>query len=151
MRIVNETGAVCVVAMMLVGAGAAQQANPRIGKWKLKQEPPAVNIMTYEAAGDGGMKVTVDAVSASGQKTHWTYTTMFDGMDAPITGNPNADSAAVTKKDAKTNDIVYKKDGKVTQTATNVISADGKTVTVTFHRTDAQGKPVTTVAVYERQ
>jgi len=97
------------------------------------------------------MTVTVDAVNASGQKTHWTYTTMFDGKDEPITGNPNADTAAVTKKDETTNEIVYKKDGKVTQTATNVIAADGKTVTVTFHRTDAQGKPVTTVAVYERQ
>ena len=150
MRIATRAGAVCVVAMMIAGAGAAQQANPRIGKWKLKQEPPAVNIMTYEPAGQG-MKVTVDAVNASGQKTHWTYTTMFDGKDEPITGNPNADTAAVTKKDETTNEIVYKKDGKVTQTATNAISADGKTVTVTFHRTDAQGKPVTTVAVYERQ
>jgi hypothetical protein len=151
MRIARGTGAVCVLAMMLAGAVAAQHANPRIGKWKLKQEPPAVNIMTYEPADEGGMKVTVDAVSASGQKTHWTYTTMFDGMDAPITGNPNADTAAVTKKNETTNEIVYKKDGKVTQTATNVISADSKTVTVTFHRTDAEGKPVTTVAVYERQ
>jgi hypothetical protein len=150
MRIATRAGAVCVVAMMIAGAGAAEQANPRIGKWKLKQEPPAVNIMTYEPAGQG-MKVTVDAVNASGQKTHWTYTTMFDGKDEPITGNPNADTAAVTKKDETTNEIVYKKDGKVTQTATNAISADGKTVTVTFHRTDAQGKPVTTVAVYERQ
>ena len=69
----------------------------------------------------------------------------------PVTGNPSSDTAAVTKVDAATNEIVYKKDGKVTQTATNVISADGKTVTVTFHRTDAQGKPVMTVAVYERQ
>jgi len=150
MRETTRAGRACVIAMMVCGTVAAQHANPRIGKWKLKQEPPAVNIMTYEAAGEG-MKVTVDAVSASGQKTHWTYTTMFDGKDAPITGNPNADTAAVTRKDDKTNEIVYKKAGKVTQTAENVISADGKTVTVTFHRTDAQGKPATTVAVYERQ
>ena len=121
-----------------------------MGKWKLKQEPPAVNIMTYEAVGQG-MKVTVDSVNSSGQKTHWTYTTMLDGKDAPITGSPTADAAAVTKVDATTNEIVYKKDGKVTQTATNVISADGKTVTVTFHRTNAQGQPVSTVAVYEKQ
>ena len=151
MRIVTRGGWACTVAMLLAAASAAQPANPRIGKWKLKQQPPAVNIMTYEPAAEAGMKVTVDAVSASGQKTHWTYTTMFDGQDAPISGNPNADTAAVTKKDETTNEIVYKKDGKVTQTATNVISPDGKTVTVTFHRTDADGKPVTTTAVYERQ
>ena|SRR2546426_1640692 len=136
--------------VMLAAIGAAQTTNPRIGKWKLKQEPPAVNIMTYEAIGQG-MKVTVDSVNSSGQKTHWTYTTMLDGKDAPITGSATADAAAVTKVDATTNEIVYKKDGKVTQTATNVISADGKTVTVTFHRTNAQGQPVTTVAVYEKQ
>jgi hypothetical protein len=150
MRIAMRVGSVCALATMIATAAAAEQANPRIGKWKLKQEPPATNIMTYEPAGQG-MKVTVDAVNASGQKTHWTYTTMFDGKDAPITGNPNADTAAVTRKDDTTNEIVYKKAGKVTQTATNVISADGNTVTVTFHRNDAQGKPVTTVAVYERQ
>jgi hypothetical protein len=151
MRSVTRGGLACTMAMLLAAASGAQPANPRIGKWKLKQQPPAVNIMTYEPAGEAGMKVTVDAVSASGQKTHWTYTTMFDGQDAPISGNPNADTAAVTKKDETTNEIVYKKDGKVTQTATNVISPDGKTVTVTFHRTDAGGKPVTTTAVYERQ
>ena len=30
------------------------------------------------------------------------------------------------------------------------ISADGMTITVTFNRTNAQGQPVTTVAVYEK-
>lgn len=140
-----------LVWAMLVGVVAAQTSNPRIGTWKLKQEPPATNVMTYEPAGSGGMKVTVDSVSASGQKSHWTYTTMLDGKDAPITGYTTADTAAVTKVDATTNEIVYKKAGKVTQTATNVISADGRTVTVTFHRTNAQGQPVTTVAVYEKQ
>src|SRR5436190_11272913 len=136
--------------IMLAGIVAAQETNPRIGTWKLKQEPPATNIMTYDAVGDG-MKVTVDSVNSSGQKSHWTYTTMLDGKDALIAGYATADTAAVTKVDATTNEIVYKKDGKVTQTATNVISADGRTVTVTFHRTNAQGQPVTTVAVYEKQ
>jgi hypothetical protein len=139
-------------ATTIVGSIAAQGSNPRIGKWKLKQDapPPAQNIMTYEAAG-AGMKVTVDSVNSASEKTHWTYTTMLDGKDAPITGYATADTAAVTRVDARTNEIVYKKNGKVAQTATNVISADGRTVTVTFHRTNAQGEPVTTVAVYEKQ
>lgn len=105
--------------------------------------------MTYDAVG-GGMRVTVDAVNSAGRKTHWTYTTMLDGKDAPITGYATADTAAVTRVDAKTNEIVYKKNGKVAQTATNVISEDGKTLTVTFHRTNAEGEPVTTVAVYQK-
>jgi hypothetical protein len=138
-------------ALLFVASVAAQSPNPRIGKWKLKQEapPPASNIMTYEAVA-GGMKVTVDSVSASGQKGHWTYTTMLDGKDVPITGYSTADTAAVTVVNATTNEIVYKKAGTITQLATNVLSADGKTLTVTFNRTNAQGQPVTTVAVYEK-
>jgi len=135
---------------LVAGLVSAQSANPRIGSWKLKQEPPASNIMTYEPVPGGGMKVTVDSVSASGNKGHWTYTTMLDGKDAAITGY-SSDAAAVTVVDAATNEIVYKKDGKVTQTATNVISADGRTITVTFKRTNAQGQPVTSVAIYEKQ
>jgi len=143
-------------AALLVVASVATQSpnpgtNPRIGTWKLKQgaPPPASNIMTYEAVA-GGMKVTVDSVNASGQKSHWTYTTMLDGKDAPITGYSTADAAAVTVVNATTNEIVYKKAGTITQLATNVISADAKTITVTFNRTNAQGQPVTTVAVYEK-
>ena len=97
------------------------------------------------------MRVTVDSVSASGQTGHWTYTTMLDGRDAPITGYQAADTAAVTRIDAATNEIVYKKDGKVSQIATNVLSADGRTLTVTFRRTNARGETTTTVAVYEKQ
>ncbi len=139
-----------VTVTLLASFVSAQSANPRIGSWKLKQEPPASNIMTYEPVAGGGMKVTVDSVSASGNKGHWTYTTMLDGKDAAITGY-SSDTAAVTVVDAATNEIVYKKDGKVTQTATNVISADGRTITVTFKRTNAQGQPVTSVAIYEKQ
>lgn len=135
---------------MFAAVVSAQSANPRLGSWKLKQDPPATNIMTYEAVAGGGMKVTVNSVSATGVKGHWTYTTMLDGKDAPITGY-SSDTAAVTVVDARTNEIVYKKAGQITQTATNVISADGKTITVTFNRLNPQGQPMTSVAVYEKQ
>src|SRR5260370_10699929 len=73
-------------AVLLAGSALAQTTNPRIGKWKLKQDapPPAVNIMTYEAISGGGMKVTVDSVNGQGRESHWTYVTMFDGKDMPV-------------------------------------------------------------------
>ena len=50
----------------------------------------------------------------------------------PITGNnPNADMVAVKRIDAHTLESVNKKGGKVTTTQRNVVSADGKTRTVT--------------------
>lgn len=136
-------------SIVLVLAASGLDANPRIGKWKLKQDapPPASNIMTYEAVPGGGMKVTVDSVSRDGQKGGWTYTTMLDGRDVPIVGHRTANQAAARVIDARTTEIVYKKDGTPTQFLTNVISEDGRMLTVTFR--NPEGK-VTAVAVYEK-
>jgi hypothetical protein len=143
----------CVVLLGIAAAGAAQSGNPRIGKWKLKSDapPPAINIMTYEPYGNGGMRVTVESKSAEGRETKWTYTTMFDGKDEPVTGHPSADTTSVRKIDARTTEIVNKKAGRVLQIITNVISEDGKTINNTYKNFDAEGKPTReTKAVYER-
>jgi hypothetical protein len=44
-----------------------------------------------------------------------------------------------------------KVDGKVTGTAVETLSADGKVYTVTVKGTNQQGQPTTTVTVYEKQ
>src|SRR5205807_1627271 len=56
-----------VVATALAALVSAQAANPRIGKWKLKQDPPALNIMTYEPFANSGMRVTVESTNAQGR------------------------------------------------------------------------------------
>src|SRR5438552_11308037 len=120
----RQTKAISIaLAMLAICAAVALAAdNPRIGKWKLKQEPPAINIMTYEPAGDGGMKVTVESKNAQGREQKWTYTTMLDGKDVPIAGHPSADMCSVKKIDERTNEITNKKNGRVTQIITNVIT-----------------------------
>jgi hypothetical protein len=144
-----------IVAMaILVGAlGHAQSSNPRFGKWKLKSDAPAPtsNIMTYEPAGQGGMKVTIDAVNKDGVKTQWFYETMFDGKDRPVTGNPGTDTGSVKVITPQINEIVYKKGGKLSQILTNVLSPDEQTIGVMYMRFDASGKVSNiTVATYER-
>jgi hypothetical protein len=131
--------------LALSAAVLAQSAEPRIGKWKNKDNPS--NVMTYEAVAGGGMKVTVENVNQAGEKNQWGYTTMIDGKDAPIQGDRTRDSAAVRRVDKLVNEIVYKKDGKVSQLATNAVSEDGKTLTVTFRT--PEGKQ-TGVAVYQK-
>jgi hypothetical protein len=141
------------VAIAVVAAVSAQPSNPRFGRWKLKSDapPPASNIMTYEPFGEKGMKITIDAVNREGVKSQWYYTTLFDGQDRPITGNPGSDSGAVTVVSDRINEIVYKKNGKVTQVLTNVLSPDGNTIAVTYMRADAEGKTTgVTFATYER-
>jgi hypothetical protein len=141
-----------LIAIFAIG-GSAQSTNPRLGKWKLKSTNPtlASNVMTYEKFGESGMKITIDAVNKDGVKSQWSYTTNFDGKEEPITGNPGADHGAVRIVTPSINEIVYKKDGKVTQILTNVLSADANTIAVIYMRQDADGKTNNvTFATYER-
>jgi hypothetical protein len=130
---------------------SAQSTNPRIGKWKLQQEPPALNIMTYEPWGKNGMKVTVDSTNKDGRKATWTYNTMFDGKDMPVSGDTRTETTSVKKVDDRTNEITNKRTGKVTQVIINVLSPDGKRIDNTYKNYNDKGElTTTTTAVYER-
>jgi len=141
------------LALLLSDVAAGQATNPRFGKWKLKSDaaPPASNIMTYEPYGAHGMKVTIDAVNARGEPSQWWYVTELDGKDMPVTGNPGTTHTSVRPINDRINEIVNKKDGKVTQVLTNVLSPDGNTIAVTYMRDDGSGHTTSvTFATYER-
>ena len=144
-----------IVAFALAAASVSAQApNPRFGKWKLKSDAPAPtsNIMTYEPYNGKGMKITIDAVNKDGAKSQWWYTTMFDGKDEVLTGNPGTDTGSVRIITDRINEIIYKKDGRITQVLTNVLSPDGSTIGVTYMRMNAEGKTTgVTFATYEKQ
>jgi hypothetical protein len=138
---------------LLVASVAAQSPNPRFGKWKLKSDAPAPqsNVMTYEPAGAKGMKITIDAVNKDGVKSQWYYMTNFDGKDEPLTGNPGTDSGSVRVVTDRINEIIYKKNGKISQVLTNVLSPDGTTIGVMYMRMDPDGKTTgVTFATYEK-
>jgi hypothetical protein len=140
--------------LVLAGSASAQTSNPRHGKWKLKSDapPPSSNIMTYEPHQGTGMKITIESVNARGEKSQWGYTTMFDGKDEPLYGNRNTDTGSVRQINDRINEIIYKKNGVVTQVLTNVLSPDGKTIGVMYMRMDSTGQRVTniSVATYEK-
>jgi hypothetical protein len=148
-------GGLAATAAMLAISLSAQAANPRYGRWRIKSDAPAPqsNIMTYEPlAGGKGMKITIDAVNKDGVASKWGYDTMFDGKDMPLYGNPGTDTGAVRVINDRINEIVYKKNGKVTQILTNVLSPDGDTIGVMYERMDPDGKKTTNVtfATYQR-
>ena len=131
----------------------AQSPNPRFGVWRLKSDSPAPasNIMTYEAFGPAGMKVTIQSVNARSDTTGWWYTTNFDGKDMPVSGNAGQTHASVRVMDEYINEIINKKDGRVTTRLTNVLSPDGQTIAVIYMRDDGNGKTTgVTFATYER-
>jgi hypothetical protein len=145
-------------AVLFAAASACMAADDaNMGTWKLNEakskfSPGAAKntSVVYEAAGDS-IKVTVDGVGADGKPTHNEWTGKFDGKDYPLTGDPTADTRSYKKIDARTLELTNKKGGKTAVSGKIVVSADGKSRTVTTTGTDASGKKVSATAVYEKQ
>jgi len=147
---VNLAAAVTLLAVVTAASG--QTTNPRFGVWKLKSDapPPAINIMTYESYGDGGMSITVESTNSTGRESKWSYVTMFDGVFRPVTGREGAETA-VEIVDDRTTRISNKRDGRVYQVIINVLSEDGNTINNEYVRLDESGNIVRiSHAVYER-
>src|SRR5207245_11389452 len=103
-----------------------------------------------EASGQGE-KITTEGVNAEGGRIATQYTANFDGKDYPLTGSSVADTVSLKRIDARTTVRTDKKDGKVVQTLTRVVSQDGTTMTVTTKGTNAEGQAVHNVAVFNKQ
>jgi hypothetical protein len=151
-RTILLTLAVCVFAVAVSFA-----ANPNMGTWKLneaKSKLPATavknNMVVYEAAGDS-IKVTVDGTDAEGKPTHNEWTGKFDGKDYPLTGDPSADTRSYKVVNDSTTDLTNKKGGKTTLSGRIVVSADGKSRSITVSGTDSKGMKVKYTAVYDKQ
>ncbi|MFZ3342551.1 MAG: hypothetical protein WA609_09330 [Terriglobales bacterium] len=151
LRTIALTIAVCFAALTLCFA------SPVMGTWKLNESKSKIpagagknTTVVYEAAGDS-IKVTVDGVDAEGKPTHNEWTGKFDGKDYPLVGDPAANTRAYKTVSAHKMDLTNKKDGKVTATGTIVVSANGKSRTVTVSATDAMGKKVHYTAVYDKE
>ena len=152
-RTIALTLALCAIG---VAAGFAA-ANAQMGTWKLNEAKsklgvgmPKNHTVVYEAAGKN-VKVTVDGVDGEGKPAHNVWTGKFDGKDYPVTGDATADTRSYTRVNDRTLTFENKKAGKVTLTGRVVVSADGKTRTITTTSTDSTGKKVSSVGVYDKQ
>jgi hypothetical protein len=147
-----------VLILFISGAALAQMSPSEVGTWKVDVAKstyspgpaPKSAILKIEAVGEA-RKVTQDTVQPDGSKGHYEFTASYDGKDNPMTGNPNADTAALTRVNATTVQTIWKKGGKVTNTLTSVVSADGKTRTTIGKGVNAAGQPTTSKLVYDRQ
>lgn len=154
-RMTVLTMALCLVARAVCFASDAAMAN--MGTWKLNEAqskfaPGATKNTTvvYQAAGDM-VKVTVDGMTSDGNPAHNEWTGKFDGKFYPVTGDPNTDERSYTPVDKLTLKLTTRKGGKVVTTGTIVVSADGKTRTVTTTSAEAKGMTMKNTAVYDKQ
>src|SRR5271166_3408653 len=145
-----------VLALALFTSGVAQaQVDPFVGTWKLdttKSTPARKSETRIVESSPTGMKVSVDRTNADGSSQQYNYTTNFDGKPHPIIGIApyGADSVAVTLGASNTLSFKLTKGGKVVGSGTSIVSADGKTLTLTSKGIAASGKTVSSVAVYDK-
>ena len=156
--------AVVVVTLAMVssvGSIARTQSGDRwIGTWKINLEkstydpgpkPTFASIMKVESSA-AGINITSDGRNAQGQPTHVEITGTSDGKDNPVKGTsiPNLTNS-VTRIDDRTLLVVGKTDNKPEVTSRAVVSADGKTMTITQSGQNAKGQSVKNVIVCDRQ
>ncbi len=143
--------------LCFVGATVCFAADVFIGTWKLNEAKSKIaagslknTTVVYEAAGDS-VKVTTDGTDGDGKPSHSEWTGKFDGKDYPVTGDLSTDTRSYKTVNDHTLAFANKKGDKVTISGRGVVSADGKTRTVTITGTDSKGKKYTSTAVYDKQ
>ena|SRR2546423_4545728 len=151
----SKTGLVALA--LWLAAGTLCFGSAFDGTWKLNAKKSHVrrgmgrnNTVKYETAFPFMTKVTVDGIDGKGKPTHNEWTGMFNGTDYAIAGDPDADMRSYNKVDDHTLNFWQKKAGKVVMSGKIVVSADGKTRTVTTISKGKKGKMVRTTGLFDK-
>jgi hypothetical protein len=140
-----------------VAAGAVCYGSAFDGTWKLNHKKSHLGrgmggneTVKYEMAFPFRTKVTIDGRDSKGKAEHSEWIGMFNGTDYAVTGDSDVDMRSYNKVDDHTLNFWQKKGGKVVTSGKIVVSADGKSRTVTATSRNAKGKMVRTTAVYDK-
>jgi len=146
------------LALVLLGcATLLVAADPFVGTWKMNPAktkysagapPKQYTVAMTEAGADLDVNITGTAADGAPIASH--YTMPAKGGKGKIIASPfeGVDGKRINPTQREIN---YSKGGKVVYTAKTKISADGKTLTANVKGTDATGKAVEGVVIFEKQ
>jgi hypothetical protein len=157
MKRLSVFAAVVVMAVAASGALLAQ-SNPFVGTWKLNLAKskdtsgaiPKEETFTVQMVGDQ-RQVTINGTATNGSPISFKYEVPDKGGTGKVLAGGPYDAVSGKRIDDHTREISYMKGGKEMLHLRAVVSKDGKTNRMTLEGTDAQGKPVSGVAVFEKQ
>ena len=146
--------------MLMFAASVHGQSDAHVGTWELNLEkssfdpgpPPRRQTLFYKAEGRG-LTALLQGVDAAGKPIPLNPDNLaitFDGRDHPTT-RVNYDSSAWTRISPNKYIVYRKRAGKIVLTSENVVSADGRTMTITTKGVGEDGRPINNVRVYEKQ
>ena len=148
-------------ALAVASVALAQTGPPRTGTWELDLQKSTFNPgpgpkqqTRVDRQTASGFDATVTGVLGAGGPIDYRYAPAFDGKDVPIVGSgvpSGADSIAVRVVDGRTLESTLKRMGKVVLTRTEVVSPDGRTLTITSRGLDGTGVAASNVTVYARK
>jgi hypothetical protein len=150
MRCARSAILVLLITTFAVVTASVGAGDKKIGKWKLRVDPPAHGTRDYEDRGDGVTVSTRQGVNARGQEYYSSYAAKVDGKEYPraVKGSNAVDTIAFTRVDEGTVAFTLRENGKVTATGTTSVSKDGKVLTVTTKNVNASGPGNT--EIYDR-
>lgn len=148
-------------ALLMIGTvtiASAADADPVVGTWKLNLAkstfagiPPLKSqIRTYSRSGRD-ITLEMKTVSAEGKETTTRATYKFDGKDYPSMGNPDFDSLAGMQIDANTAEFTLKRAGKQVGKIRRAVSNDGRTLTINYVITNADGIQTAALTLFDKQ
>ena len=155
-------GAALLVSLAFPSLTFAQSKDdPSLGTWKLNvakskytgMAPNKSDVRSYEVV-DGWLLVTTETVNGAGTRSGVRFAAKFDGKEYQQVGRFASTVALITYKPVDRNTLQYTvrtTAGKIDSTSTRTVSADGKTMTIEQKSTDANGKPVSYVQVWDKQ
>jgi hypothetical protein len=150
---------VLFLAIILGPVGSAQ-IESRVGTWELDLAKstfspgpaPKRQTLTFRKAGPQWTAL-LQGIDASGKPINPDVNNLiitFDGNDH-FTKTPDYDTTTWKRVNATTYEVIRKKAGKVVLTSINVLSRDGRTMTITTKGHNASGQAIENVRVYDKQ
>jgi hypothetical protein len=161
-KIMNRRTSTTMVLLGLAVATALPQiafaqTDPFLGTWQLnlaksKYSPgPPPKSQSTNVQADGQIhRLTITGIDAAGNPISVVFTRTFDGTPHPSKA-ADFDAVTITRADDYTIIISRTRAGKLVQTATDVVSQDGKTLTTTTIGSNANGQPINIVGIHDKQ
>lgn len=156
MKLVSVFATIVIMTVMAPDPLLAQN-NPFVGTWKLNLAKskdtgvfPKEETLTVQLAGDQ-RRVAIDGTATNGSPISFKYEVPDKGGAGKVLAGGPYDGVSGKRIDDNTREVSYLKGGKEVLQLRTVVSKDGNTMRLTVEGTDAQGKPVSGVAVFEKQ
>jgi hypothetical protein len=132
-----------------------------VGTWKLNLDKSkyaagqAPKSLTRTVTADGDtVTYKFEGVGPDGTAFSFGFASKLDGKDSEVTGTGmpyGADHIAIKQQNSHMTSATLKKGDKIVGTSSATVSHDGKMLTLNSKGTDANGKPVKSVSVYDKQ